>query len=275
MQEIYGATNDVVFKTLFAKDSNKDLLKSLIESTLKIEVEDLNVKNSEISADNIADKFCRLDIVADTKTALINLEMQVCDSAKTFADRFLFYWSKLYSGDIAKGEEYTELRKTISVAFLDCKMYNHDDVHSRFTPFDEVHKIDMTDKAEWHFFELKKLKFDATQTDIEKLWLRFLAARNEEDLTMLQQTATNDNIQKAITEVYKLNADEQMKWQIRDREIARVNEAVQMTAVRKQAFEEMVLGMLKEGLAMPVITKISKFSPKDILQIATENGIKI
>jgi predicted transposase/invertase (TIGR01784 family) len=247
MQQIYGATNDVMFKTLFAKESNKALLRSLIENTIKIEVTDLNVKNPEITVENIQQKFCRLDIVADTKTALVNLEMQVIDTAKTFVDRLLFYWAKLYSGDIAKGQEYTELRKTISVAFLNYNLYEHDDVHSQFLPFDVTHKIPMTDKAEWHFYELQKLKFSDNQSDIEKLWLQFLAAKDEKELNMLQQATNNDFIQKAISEVYSLNADELTLQRIRDFEIARFNEQIEINAARKQGLAEGLSQGLSQG----------------------------
>ncbi len=65
LKKYYYLTNDVVFKKIFGDEKNKALLISLLSSVLRIDksrMGDLTVKNPEITPENIADKFCRLDL---------------------------------------------------------------------------------------------------------------------------------------------------------------------------------------------------------------------
>ena len=71
--------------------------------------------------------------------------------------RTLFYWSKLYVEQIHEGEEYGLLRPTISVCFLNDRLFpTIGDYHTRFRLMERDHGVVLTDDLQIHFFELPK-----------------------------------------------------------------------------------------------------------------------
>lgn len=72
-------TNDYIFKRLFSKKGNEDILKDLLEGILEIKIEEVEVMQEvELERINIRDKTGVLDIkaVIDKKTT-IDIEMQI------------------------------------------------------------------------------------------------------------------------------------------------------------------------------------------------------
>ena len=54
---------------------------------------------------------------------LINIELQTFNQTR-FKSRTLFYWAKLYSGQLAEKDSYLKLKKTISLIFADFLLLN-------------------------------------------------------------------------------------------------------------------------------------------------------
>jgi len=52
-EKFYTSRNDRVFKEIFMKEENKDILKSLLESILKLKISDIKFLNLERNVDNI------------------------------------------------------------------------------------------------------------------------------------------------------------------------------------------------------------------------------
>ncbi|SHH54788.1 Rpn family recombination-promoting nuclease/putative transposase, partial [Tepidibacter thalassicus] len=111
---------DFVFKKLFGSEENKDILISFINSVLSEEnqVKDIKIKNPYNLSSYIKGKMSILDIKAvDEKGVWYDIEMQIAE--QSFYDkRALYYWAKVYSDQIESGEDYFELRKTISINIL-------------------------------------------------------------------------------------------------------------------------------------------------------------
>ena len=77
MNDIIPATNDVIFKALFVR--NPDLLKSFLSAVLKLntqEIKNIKIINPELPPNYADFKSVRLDILLETKTETINIEMQ-------------------------------------------------------------------------------------------------------------------------------------------------------------------------------------------------------
>ena len=64
-------SSDIVFKKVFAKEENKDLLKSLLEAILDVKIENLEVQNPEIPKDVAYNKSIVLDIKAKINDDII------------------------------------------------------------------------------------------------------------------------------------------------------------------------------------------------------------
>ena len=76
-------TNDYVFKRVFAKEGNENILKDLLEAVLDIKIEKVEVQNPEIPKEAIEDKLSVLDIKAqlDEKT-IVDIEMHFIELPK-------------------------------------------------------------------------------------------------------------------------------------------------------------------------------------------------
>ncbi|CFJ34115.1 conserved hypothetical protein [Mycobacterium tuberculosis] len=64
-----------------------------------------------INADQVGDKASILDVRAKTKTGeQINIEVQL-HNKYDMEKRSLYYWAKMYEGQLAEGEPYRNLKK--------------------------------------------------------------------------------------------------------------------------------------------------------------------
>ena len=118
--------NDFIFKKLFGETENIDNLKSFLNAVLNkdktqelVELEIINEK--ELTTDNIQDKKGIIDVLAKTSDGTnINIEVQLTNQ-DNMDKRTLFYWSRIYSRSIVKGEDYSNLNKVITINILDFK----------------------------------------------------------------------------------------------------------------------------------------------------------
>jgi predicted transposase/invertase (TIGR01784 family) len=195
----YFATNDAVFKMLFADDNgNTDLLQALLAATFgveKSEIKGLKIKNVELSPETVKDKYCRIDINAEINNALIDVEMQMSNDPH-FAERLLFYWAKLFVSPLKRGNDYSKLKNCVSIAFLNHNLYKHRDYHSTFEVYDKMHKRAFTDKLQMHIYELHKVPKELIlkNNNNELEWLKFLTAKSDEELEMLVTQTQNPDI---------------------------------------------------------------------------------
>ena len=104
--------NDLVFKEIFSKAGNENILKDFLNALLDIEIKVVKViKDSTLAIENIKEKIGVLDIevVADNNI-IINIEMQMVNY-KNIENRALFYASRLISGQLEQGDNYNQLKK--------------------------------------------------------------------------------------------------------------------------------------------------------------------
>ena len=202
---------DFAFKRLFGVEENADLLKSLINAVLHendpiVHIDLLNPYNEKQSLEA---KSSILDIKArDEKGRRYNIEMQVGNQDQ-YDKRSLYYWAKLYSDTLSKGEPFSKLIKTIGIHILNFNflkeethyhnIYEITNRHSRNRRFDDL---------EFHLIELDK--FDVKQSKLKSLlerWITFLksegiSSSKSDILNVLQSEPT---IKKAIDTLERLN----------------------------------------------------------------------
>lgn len=157
---IMSPKNDFVFKLLFGDEKNKDLLIELLNSILKIphdELEDIELINTELLREFAEDRKGILDVRAKTKNGEhIDIEIQVLYT-DYMAERTLFYWSKMYNGQIKSGDTYDKLKKCITINIVDFKCIEIDKLHTSFHITEDETNKKLTDVLEIHYLELPKL----------------------------------------------------------------------------------------------------------------------
>ena len=91
-------TNDFVFKKLFGKQENEELLKDLLEAIIEEQIEKIEVqKEASLEKTLELNKMGILDIKATlNNNTIVNIEMQVQDQ-KDIIERSLFYWARIIS----------------------------------------------------------------------------------------------------------------------------------------------------------------------------------
>ena len=147
---------------------------------------------------------------------LVNVEIQV-KNEPDYRDRTLFYWAKLYSSELKSGEDYSELKQTITINIINFNMFDSADYHTEVAAMIKGTNEVFSDKFSIHFFELKKVGKKPNPKNRRELWLQFINADSEEEFNMLEQTNV-PIMQKAVRVIYDMSDDTRVK------EIARLRE---------------------------------------------------
>lgn len=241
---------DIIFKAIFSKEENEDLLHSFLSSILEIPYESIKkiiVQNSEVLPETVTGKFSRLDLKLQVDDKLVNVELQV-KNEPDFKDRVLFYWSKLYSGELKSGDEYGDLKQSISINIINFNMFNCPEYHSLFKVMETTRHEIFSEKCAIHFFELKKVNKKVNKDNRMELWLQLINAESEEELDMLKQTNVTE-IQKAVMIIHKMSDDEKVQEAARLREKALHDEATALGHARREGLAEGRAEGRAEGIA--------------------------
>ena len=171
---------DVIFQALFGEVGNETITKDFIEAIIERKIEEVDLsKNIVLRRKNLEDKMGVLDVIAkiDDKE-YVNIEMQVADK-DNLIERILYYWARLYTRNIKRGEDYINLNKTIEVLIVDFEINSLKDVgyHSKWKITEEnARNLILTDDLEIHIIEIPKLKKEKDNRKNDELlkWIYFL-----------------------------------------------------------------------------------------------------
>ena len=227
--DLLPLSNDYVFKRIFGKYGNEKLLKSLLETILKIKIDKIIIKNSEIPKNQIEEKASILDIRAELNDNIsIDIEMQI-GNKKAIERRLVTYGAKIISDDLKASESYDRV-KDVSVICI-----TNEDVTKRNTYFsraeikyDKIKEktyVDMgykedketfTDMTSYYIIELEKFKKKRpkTGTMLEK-WLYLIGG----DEKMIEEYKKEEDgvIKEAIDELQEMSANEKERIQYESR----------------------------------------------------------
>lgn len=257
---------DLVFKNLFGDAENSDLLIDFLSSVLDIPTEkilNVTIIDNEIVPDVLNKKFSRLDLLLQTSEGYINIEIQV-NNYGDFKERAIFYWSKIFSKQLNKGNEYSVLQPTITINIVDFKLFDCEEPHSTFKLLETKRHSELSDKLRIDFLELPKAKRCNDKTKLQE-WLKFLNVTTEEGLDMMEKSTVNPEIiKKAVAVVRKMSADEKLLFEIEKREEALMEERHALKFAknegikegRKEGKNEVIEKMRKSGMTDEQINSI-------------------
>ncbi|MBQ8298292.1 MAG: Rpn family recombination-promoting nuclease/putative transposase [Clostridia bacterium] len=241
-QEMFKVTpkNDIVFKKIFGTKGNERILQDFLEAILDIKINSLKLDlNTEILPDFYDGKTSRLDVLArlDDGT-LVDIEVQV--NVYGYSEkRCLEYWSKLYTKELEKGEDYVNLNKTICVWIVDGTVYDE------FKEFESTWKISEEKYGikghfkdfEIHVIELKKFRENAIMNPKKKeFWLWFIDHTNREMIKMGK--ITEERLNEAYEEYMRITSDKAMMTAIINRQIAEQDEIARNRRAMEAGLEE-------------------------------------
>ena len=215
----YGLKNDYMFHVVFQE--NMHALKGLISSVLHIpekSITSIQVQNPIEPGKSIDDKTFILDLkVIINNKRIINLELQISNE-RNWPDRSLGYLCRSYD-NLNKGDDYIETKPAVHISFLNFTLFkNAPEFCAKYMLLNTKNHRIFTRKFSLVVVELNNTEL-ATDEDQEygiDKWAKLFNARSWEDLRM---TASEDKaMQEALKELYKYNAEEQIREQCEARE---------------------------------------------------------
>ena len=275
MVKLLDPKMDFIFKNIFGSEDNKEILMSFLNATLKSEdkIKSVFIKNGDIEKEHLSDKFSRLDVKAITdKNEHINIEIQM-KNEYNMVQRTLYYWSKLYEGQLKEGDNYSKLSRTICINILNFSYLNNDKFHSAFRLKDIETNEELSDIEEIHFIEVPKLKEDSDEKDMLVAWTEFLKDPESEKVRNLEMSI--EEIRKARQELVKISNDDKQRELYNMRRKAMLDESDALyNAEQKGKLQgklegkiEMVKGLLLNNIDIEIIKNISELSIEEINKI--------
>lgn len=167
-------TNDYVFKRIFGRPENKEILKDLLISILEIPIKNIEVLNdAHLERNIIENKEGILDIKATLNNNItVNIEMQV-RNRYNMIDRSLYYWANLYSNSLYKGENYTKNNKTIAINILGYNIFKEGPYHEKCMITRQYNGKLLTEDLEMHFIQIPKCTKEKIKNKLD-IWVRFI-----------------------------------------------------------------------------------------------------
>ncbi len=205
-------------------------------------IKKIEITNPEILPTNADGKQGSVDLKMHVDDKVINVEIQLKDEGN-FRDRSLYYWSKMYADEIKSGDEYNDLKETITINILNFNLFECKEFYSTFMLREVNRGETLTEKCRITFFELKKINKNVDPKNRKMLWLQLIDAETEEDLDMLNKTGVPE-IQKAVVILHEMSLDERLQEEARLREKWTLDRNSAIGNAKREGIEEGI----KEGL---------------------------
>lgn len=200
----------------------------------------------------LLDKAARLDILAKTTLGtLINIEVQV-NNPYNIEKRTIFYWAGLYHGQLTSGQNFTGLRKTITINILGFywdKNKRKDKYHHTFRLREDQTGELFIEDIEIHLLELPKItNLKQKPKDPLEEWLMYF--NNLEGEEMEEIAMANPGIRKAMTieEIFFKNKKERRLYELREK--AARDEISMVVGAKEEGKAEGKVAMAQDAICM-------------------------
>ena len=273
---------DFAFKEIMMDD---EVRKGFLSAVLKIKPEDIKetkILNTYLRKKHKNDKFGILDVrILMNDDTEIDVEIQLM-VFKAWTSRTLFYVSKMVTEQIEEGEDYSEIKKCVSISILDFKLFDDtEEFYSCFHLREDTRNTLYSDKIEFHVIELPKLPEELKEENSDLLlWSKFLDAEREEEFKMLAEK--NVYVGKAYSKLQNISMDKekQLEYTARQKEILDYNQLMKefSDAGRREGEEigkrnnqyKTARKSIKAGLPVGLISEITGLTIEEIEKLYTD-----
>ena len=265
---------DFVFKKIFGNEKHPNILISFLNAVIKPTdlIKSVQIKNTDIEKEHIEDKYSRLDIKAITNNGEhINIEIQV-KNEYNMVKRSLYYWSKMYEGQLTKGQDYDTLSRTICINILDFKYLKNDNFHNCYRLKEKNTNEELTDVMELHFIEIPKLrKLENTEdiSDMLEAWITFIESPTSELIDKLEMSL--DEIKEAKEELVRLSGNDKERERYEKRFESLLEQNSLLANAEKKGENrkaiEIAKNLIKNGLDNELIKNTTGLSIKEITEL--------
>ena len=166
MAEFYTCRNDRAFKEVFLNPNNSDLLKALLEFILKIKIDKLEIKKTELLSGNVNIKDKRVDAIVHTGNKKIEIEIN-SQNKDYLHTRSTAYICNIYQSNASVGDTYNEDTDIIQVNLTWGLGRNNDEM--------KIYKI-MNEKGELYVKNF--IIYEINMDYYDKIWY----SKNEDEI---------------------------------------------------------------------------------------------
>ena len=187
MATFYTCRNDHAFKEVFLKPDNSDLLKALLEFILKIKIDKLEIKKTELLSGNVNIKDKRVDAIVHTGNKKIEIEIN-SQNKDYLHTRSTAYICNIYQSNASVGDTYNEDTDIIQVNLTWGLGRNNDEM--------KIYKI-MNEKGELYVKNF--IIYEINMDYYDKIWY----SKNEEEIKKNQYMIMLDLDKKELKNMPK------------------------------------------------------------------------
>jgi len=238
---------DFAFKEIMVDDMAR---KGFVSATLKIDPKKIRktiLLNTNLRRIHKDDKQGILDvrIEMDDDTE-IDTEIQLT-AMLIWPDRVVFYLAKMISDQLQPGEEYSKMKRYISISILDFNLFKErKEYYSRFQLLETTEHFPLTEKVDFHIIELPKLPKDLKEdSDPLLLWSKFIAAEKKEEFDMLAKRDPYIKSAYQQLQVISQNKEKRMEYEAREKAVRDYNQLILES--RQEGIKEGIREGVKEG----------------------------
>ena len=182
----------------------------------------------------------------------------------------------MFVEQIDKGQNYGKLSRAVSIMIVDFELIKTDSAfHHRYRLYDQENRLEYSDALEINVLEIPKVQADATSP--VSTWLRFFAAKTEDEFMQLAQTSPA--MEEAWGVIKELSADERERLLAEDREKSRRDKAAYYETGlvegraegRMEERKNLVANMLAQGVSPEQISSFTGLTLGNVKALAGRN----
>ena len=268
----YTCKYDKAFKEIMMKEENFNILKKVLETILKVRIQEIKLQPLNLNTGNIHIKGKEVDLLVITEQGKIEVEVNTYynDYVRT---RNFSYITSIYNNQVTVGEKYNEDTNIIQINLN----YGVKD-----TEYKRVYKVrDETGKEyiknfsiyEINMEKLKEIWYDKNELEIEKNKYLLMLDMEIKDLKKLSKDRV---VKEYMEKIEKLNEDpifinwitkEKDEQMIKNTQLYRATQEginIGISQGMKKEKSEIAQSMLQENMNLELIHKITGLSKEEI-----------
>ena len=254
---------DFAFKEIMMNEHARIGFLSAILKLNPNDIKETQILNTNLRKLHEDDKQGILDVrILMNNKVEIDIEIQLAE-LKVWADRSLFYLSKMYVEQIEADDTYKVFKRCVSISLLNFTLFpDTTDFYSCFHLLEYTRHTLYTDKIEFHVLEFPKLPKELQEDNSDMLlWAKFINAESKEEFDMLAEK--NLYIQSAYKQLQIISQDKQKRLEYEAREKA-IRDYNQLMYESKQAG---IQQGLQQGIQQGELLQLASLVKKGILSL--------
>ena len=265
MATFYTCRNDRAFKEVFLNPNNSDLLKALLEFILKIKIDKLEIKKTELLSGNVNIKDKRVDAIVHTGNKKIEIEIN-SQNKDYLHTRSTAYICNIYQSNASVGDTYNEDTDIIQVNLTWGLGRNNEEM--------KIYKI-MNEKGELYvknfiIYEINmdyydKIWYSKNEDEIKKNQYMIMLDLDKKELKNMPKDKIVD---KYITNVTIVNDDPEFQKYMSEEEDKKKIQNSLLSEAKEEGMEQGYTSGINDGIKQTAKNMLNKNMPlEDISDI--------